>query len=422
MNPSKSNWIPKYFELLGKQKEQDQKLPQAFPSWDRDRTFYHQLQPSGIVYGFPMQLLFLDNKHLQNWSEEEALKVLLFEGFLFVEQLFGRTGEINDQLANDIATFYDKSRLVPNPRIRLNLFGKKDPVQKLENILAHRVDLKLNFDNKLWISYLYNSLLFHDLILFFKLQSGFSEEQLLSRRDHVIEALLQTMSAAAHADGKITEKEKTLFDIFLASADLSDEKTKDLKNFFKSGKGIADINFAVVDTWLLKRYFVEIALLTIWTDEEKHPGEDMFISNLMVKLGIDENSFDESQLTVETFIYNNYEKLPYLSEASDTQRVYGNLSNRYRRILERNKKKLAKELKESKELVRLIALSSRRDLTPEEKEKLRLQMKDLARAIPALTVFMLPGGTVLLPLLLKIIPNLVPTAFRDNQIGTDEDE
>ncbi len=229
------------------------------------------------------------------------------------------------------------------------------------------------------------------------------------------------MSAAAHADGKITEKEKALFEIFLASSDLSDHKVKDIKKFFKSGKGISDIDFSVVDTWLLKRYFVEIALLTIWTDQEKHPGEEFFLSNLLVKLGMDDHSFDESHVTVESFIYNNYDRLPYLNEASDAQRIYGNLSNRYRRILERNKKKIAKELKESKELVRLIGLSSRRELTQEEREKLRLQMKDLARAIPALTVFMLPGGTVLLPLLLKLLPNLVPTAFRDNQIGTDEE-
>lgn len=421
MNPSKSNWIPKYYEVLERQKALTPELPKSFPSWDRDRTFYHQLQPTGIIYGFPMQMLYLDNKYLKGWSEEEALKVLLLEGFIFTERLFGRTGEINSEFVNDIANFYDKSRLVPNPKIRLNLFGKKDPIQKLENILSHRVDLKLNFDNKLWISYLYNSLLFHDLILFFKLQSGFSEDLLLSRRNNVIEALLQTMSAAAHADGKITEKEKNLFDIFLASANLSDEKVKELRRFFKSGKGISDIDFSVVDTWLLKRYFVEIALLTVWSDQEKNPGEEFFLSNLLVKLGIDEQTFEESHVTVDSFVFNNYDRLPYLKDGSDVQRIYGNLSNRYKRILERNKKKLAKELRESKELVQLIKLNSKRDLTPEEKEKLRLQMKDLARAIPALTIFMLPGGTVLLPLVLKLIPNLVPTAFRDNQIGTNEE-
>jgi hypothetical protein len=36
--------------------------------------------------------------------------------------------------------------------------------------------------------------------------------------------------------------------------------------------------------------------------------------------------------------------------------------------------------------------------------------------MPSLAIFMLPGGAVLLPLVLKIIPDLVPSAFRDNAI------
>jgi hypothetical protein len=36
--------------------------------------------------------------------------------------------------------------------------------------------------------------------------------------------------------------------------------------------------------------------------------------------------------------------------------------------------------------------------------------------MPSLAIFMLPGGAILLPLVLKIIPDLVPSAFRDNEI------
>jgi hypothetical protein len=38
--------------------------------------------------------------------------------------------------------------------------------------------------------------------------------------------------------------------------------------------------------------------------------------------------------------------------------------------------------------------------------------------MPAIAIFLLPGGTILLPLVLKIIPTLVPSAFRDNEIPT----
>lgn len=82
-----------------------------------------------------------------------------------------------------------------------------------------------------------------------------------------------------------------------------------------------------------------------------------------------------------------------------------------------NKKRLAKELQESKELVFLIKKSITTSLTDEEKAKVKEQMIDICKAIPAFTVFMLPGGALLLPLLIKLIPDILPSAFR----GNDED-
>ena len=82
-------------------------------------------------------------------------------------------------------------------------------------------------------------------------------------------------------------------------------------------------------------------------------------------------------------------------------------------LLEKNKNSLIQELKESKELVFLIKESTTRTLTEEEKAKVKEQLLDICKSIPALTVFMLPGGALLLPLLIKMIPNLLPIAFRN---------
>ena len=40
--------------------------------------------------------------------------------------------------------------------------------------------------------------------------------------------------------------------------------------------------------------------------------------------------------------------------------------------------------------------------------------------MPTLAIFMLPGGALLLPLVLKIIPDLIPSAFRDNEIESEK--
>jgi len=82
-------------------------------------------------------------------------------------------------------------------------------------------------------------------------------------------------------------------------------------------------------------------------------------------------------------------------------------------LLQKNKNSLVQELHESKELVVLLIISTTRKLNDEEKGKVKEQLLDICKSIPAFTVFMLPGGALLLPLLIKAIPNLLPSAFRE---------
>ena len=83
-------------------------------------------------------------------------------------------------------------------------------------------------------------------------------------------------------------------------------------------------------------------------------------------------------------------------------------------LLLRNKLRLYQELSQSKEAMRLIKKSTHTKLNEEEKEKVKIQLIDICKTIPALTVFLLPGGTLLLPLLIKLIPDILPSAFRDD--------
>jgi hypothetical protein len=83
-------------------------------------------------------------------------------------------------------------------------------------------------------------------------------------------------------------------------------------------------------------------------------------------------------------------------------------------LLKRNKKRLAKELDQSKEAVGLIKKSMHTSLNDDEKEKIKEQLLDICKAVPAFAVFMLPGGALLLPLLMKLIPDILPSAFRED--------
>ncbi|GGG98915.1 hypothetical protein GCM10011416_16450 [Polaribacter pacificus] len=82
--------------------------------------------------------------------------------------------------------------------------------------------------------------------------------------------------------------------------------------------------------------------------------------------------------------------------------------------IQKNKKRLAKEIKESKELVFLLKKSTQHKLTEEERGKVKQQLFDICKSIPSFAVFMLPGGAILLPLLIKLIPEMLPSAFRED--------
>jgi len=82
-------------------------------------------------------------------------------------------------------------------------------------------------------------------------------------------------------------------------------------------------------------------------------------------------------------------------------------------LIKKNKRLLKKELGQSKEALFLLKKSTQTSLSEDEKEKIKIQLLDICKAIPSFAVFMLPGGALLLPLLIKLIPDILPSAFRD---------
>ena len=82
-------------------------------------------------------------------------------------------------------------------------------------------------------------------------------------------------------------------------------------------------------------------------------------------------------------------------------------------VVSQNLGAVAREIRETGELGGLLAKAAAgRDLTGAEKRKVKSQLIDLAKAVPALAIFAAPGGLLLLPLLAKLLPfNLLPSAW-----------
>ena len=72
------------------------------------------------------------------------------------------------------------------------------------------------------------------------------------------------------------------------------------------------------------------------------------------------------------------------------------------------------EVGESEEMTQLLWKYAHppHELTAEEIEKVEDQLKDIAKGVPALAIFLLPGGGLILPLLAMVLPfSLLPTSF-----------
>lgn len=417
--PGSKGWIKKYFSIIENYEEYLNKYPGTILC--PEELIYGYLQPTGIMYGYPTKFVFLEDEYLTKWTSEETFKVILLEGLILIDHL--EKGKFDhdslEKSLQNFVTFYEATELEKAKKSWLNFKGLS-VYEKLESIIDQRVDIKASFSHKLWTSYLYNSLLFHDLLLYHEYNKGADLNVLKEKRGDVLLDMVKVIAAAANVDGNPEREEFKLFDVFIASADLDDDRHEEAEAFFKSKKTLDDITFKYEKSWLLCRYILELAILTVWSDLEVVDSEHEFLNKLVDKLGIEEEEKDKSFVAIQSFVNKNQGKIPFLQDKNDLSLLMSGATDRWAKILGRSKDKLAAELSQSKELVSLIAKSTSSELSKDEREKVKKQFKDLARTIPSLGLFLLPGGSLLLPIILKIIPDLVPSAFRVNTIEEEE--
>jgi len=156
-----------------------------------------------------------------------------------------------------------------------------------------------------------------------------------------------------------------------------------------------------------------------WTDKVIDKAEREFLSELKSSLALDNSVITQSVDDINAFYNEHKEDVAFLSSKNLAQSFYDNSSKVVTRLIKRNSKRLIRELSESKEAMSLLAQSTQRHLTDDEQKKIQTQLLDIFKSIPSLAIFMLPGGMLLLPLFVKFIPKLLPSAFDDNRIEDD---
>lgn len=413
--PGSKGWIKKYFDLV---ERNEIRLRGDLPARiDQDEFIHAALGRTGVIFGYPSRLLFAKDIDDSKWTTEEKLKVLLFESHLFLYKVHHEEEHsVNqDDFISALVGFYGHHNSSSVAKV-FNFFRKESQEDIIEAILTKRVDIKVNYlENTFWVNYLNNVLIYLDIILFNSYLKHRKKSTFFNYDELALNALT-AITIAAFSDGQIEKQEKAMFSVFLASANLSDLQREIAEERFEEGAAFSDFTDCLKDNWIYRRFLLDLSTFVIFSNHEASEEERDYLNRFCQFLEFSEVEMNESLALTEQFIINNQDKIPFLENKSSIEKVYGSLSKRWIKILGRNKDKLVAEINQSKELVQLIRKSAKTELTKEEKEAVKTQFLDIVKSMPSLAIFMLPGGTVLLPIILKIIPDLMPSAFKDNEV------
>ena len=165
---------------------------------------------------------------------------------------------------------------------------------------------------------------------------------------------------------------------------------------------------------LEKMYLIDMAGMALWSDGKIEKEEIDFLHSLAEIMHFPDDFVNQSILDTNNFIKTHQKDIPYFNYSNPVKHFYDQTTQSVITLVTRNKKRLVKEIIQSKELMILLAYSTRRDLEVEEKKKIKKQLLDICKTIPSLTIFLLPGGSLLLPILIKFIPTLLPSSFNEN--------
>ena len=442
MNFSRPGWLGRYLKIRKEHPFSDH-LPSkgvkvvedAGHHHLLDEAVYYFLQPTGLLYGFPISPPFPDlefpEKEFMN-SKDTAHLIFLESLFacLVADRAYLLDGLVDepDHFAEAVATAIEffsglakhrQKRERPLPWGRW-WKGNTQPGRMFEKEIGRRIGGVKDFfqlpgfhHNAFLFLDIYSCLLWQRKIL----MDPDSKEAYLSdlRKTQAEERrqLIRLMIAAAISGGGIGRAERKLIEWFLGSSRLPRADCAILRKEMKDGLRIEDVQIGETP-WLVRRFFLEAVMMTMLIDRDLSASEEHFLTQVVELLGLWEDELQQGMMALEVFLLQKEDSLQILKDRSFVFNLGENLRERASLVVRKNMKRVVNEIHETQDLYNLLIKSTKTGLTSEEKERVKSQLSDILKTIPALAIFALPGGAILLPILIKLLPfNLLPSSFED---------
>jgi len=394
INASAPGWIDKFFS--------DQKSITT-PVIENEDDFYSNTRNTGLIYGYIVSLATQNPIDTERWTEDEISKVALLNSLFGVYKI--NTKDVNpDHFISKAVVFYNEM----HPE-GFNLFKKILPNNStsidLEKIIDGRIQTNIGIINKPFSHVLTNALLFIDVLAFnyYLTHQSIPEKYLVK----IEETIIGIVSLALKIKTNKTNYDHLLIKLLEASVRYSKLSNISIQN-------LEELKLDYFTLALEKYYLIDLAGMALWSDEKIEKNEAFFLHHLAEIMLVSDPFVEVSIHNTNEFIAQYKEEIPYFKYSNPVKHFFDHTTQNVEVLLSRNKNRLFKELSESKELMVLLAKSTRRDLDEKEKKKVKKQLLDICKTIPSLTIFLLPGGSLLLPILIKFIPKLLPSSFNEN--------
>lgn len=393
MDPSSHNWIEKYLQIHTNDTQVASSLSEI----------YTLSRETGFALGNTISLLPLEPIDASGWTSEELTKVALIStmhhAFLcikkdssshaFIEQLYAFYKNIHESRFS-FSTLFSSS---------------ENKSHRIEKIIDERIETKNKIINKNFYHMATNAILFVDVLAFVKY---LDEETVPTNYFSKFElAIMSVVSITLQKKQVHTEQDEYFIKLLEDSLRLSNFENT---TFF----AVENIDINYFSSEIERNYLLDICILCLQTDTALNPLEIDTIDSIAMLLNIPKEDYATNIESIYQFVKTHKNQIHFFDPKNPVINFYNHTTQTVLNLLKRNKKKIVKELKNNKDLMFLASKSTVHSLNKEEKQRLKKHTINLCKTIPALAIFLVPGGSLILPILIKFIPQLLPSSFNEN--------
>lgn len=405
MNPSTSGWIPKFLTLV--------EIQQITIEFSDEHNFYHQLKATGFLFGVSLEALPIKPISKLNITTDEYTKINLFHSLLFTFFIKNPKADVNEAIISIISFYKNLEKGKSNFLYKIST--SKTPSDILERVLASRLHETNKILKKKEAAILPYSLLYLDILTYRKYLS--LKEDIILYEQELESNIINFCFLALKAKRNKDAFDHQIIDQIEASTAYLTSKDNQ-SQFLNIEALIFESNYDLLE----KKFILDLCCLAVWNDKELDTTEFQFLKSLTQTLQISEENIHDNLDFIKLFSKKHSKSLTLFENTNPLNHLYKYATATVKLLIIRNKNRLIKELEESGELVKLLGQSALRELSTEEKDKVKKQLLDICKTVPSLTIFLIPGGSLLLPILVKYIPSLLPSSFNENRINNKERE